>query len=740
MRARLGLAALVLPGLVAWPLSAWAADLSGVVRDADTGLPLAGARVSVVNTGAQARTDASGAYALTGLAPGTRIVKVEKPGYLPLVRRGVPLRDERSVRLTVALRRGVVAAPVQTVSGDRPSRLAQIETSHTSITADEVKKSAGARNDPILALSNTAGVHLGSITGDPAIRGGSPDDNLYFLDNFQIGSPYHFGGIVSVFNANTISKVDLYAGAMPARYGNVDSAVIDVQTRPPKTDAVHGVLDGNLLYSEGLLEGPLWPTWGFSLSGRRSYFDLVAAKFFPIFTVFPVFSDSMVRAEGGLPGGGHLDALSLRSSDALSLVLPGGVIGKGSGTLSYAQGYTSSGMVYKQPIGEGASNRVTLDYQEPYLDLTLGKLQSIYDYTYQWTVADDYVQQLGDRHQLRTGLRYDTINFVERQSAPIIPPDKDPNALSNTEVEALPHAYTDTTGNDKVYGAYLEDAWKALDPLTVSLGARYDRLQSTAEDHWGPRFGMTWRMDPETTWRIGYGQEFEFPGLYDLLPGIGNPRLTAPFARDYVLGLDRQLSDWLLGKLEVYHRDFFALVITDPLTFYNNLGSGRADGVEATFDLARWRGWTGSLAVTYSRSFRTSPQFGEVPYDYDQPWVVNLTAVAPTWNAWTASLRLRYSTGRPYTPAVGRVRNPDGSYSGVFGKTNSARFPDGLAWSARFERPAGLWGLAGTLYAEITQQHEVYGIDYGDQYQNLASPNYNYGIPAIPYLGYQLRF
>lgn len=740
-----GMAALsFLAGTLLLADPALAATLAGVVQDRASKKPIAGAVVSVAGTSRKARTDAQGRFELTGVPAGSKRASIEAPGYMPFVTPALPLSDERPTEITVSLKPGVVSIRPQVVSGARPSRLAQAETSRRSFTAEEVQKTAGARNDPILAVTNTAGVASGGFSGAPVVRGGGPGDNRYFLDNVEIGNPFHFGGLVSVFNASTISRVDLYTGALPARFGNVMSAVIDVETRPPASDALHGSFDSNLLYSEGLLEGPLSPFAALSIAGRRSYIDLLASRVFPAFTVFPRFSDYQGKLSSTLPGGGRVDLSTIGSQDALAMTLEGGEVGRGFGSLSMDSGYRSMGMVWRQPLGEALSQRLTLNYQEPYTDLAIGRFLTIQDFRYQWTLADDLAWQLNDRHQLRAGVRYDTVNFLSRRIQPDVsafqnrPPSSTPPTPE--EIDALPKLTADVAGNEKILGVYLEDAWKLTEALSVSLGARYDRLQSSAEEHLAPRLGLSWRMDPDTTWRLGYGQQFQFPDPSRLLPGVGNPDLRAAFSRDAVAGIDRQLTDWLYGRFELYHRDLVGLSISDPQQRFANLGSGRAYGAETTLELARWNGWTGALAMTTSRAFRTNPKDGEIPYDYDQPFIGNLTLSGPSWMNWSPSLRLRYASGRPYTPVVDRTRKPDGTYEAVNGAPNSARFPDGITWSLRVERPAGILGATGSFYVEATQQREVFGVDYGENFERIADPVYNYGLPIIPYLGYRLTF
>ncbi len=800
MRIRL-VAATLLVGLQA--SAAYAADLEGDVHDKTSGKPVREATITVVGTGKQGAAGQDGAFRMQALPAGAYAIRIEAPGYVPFVVKDVPLRDDRPVVLRAKLRPGIAAVAGQRITADRPSRLAQTETSRRSLTGEEVTKIAGARNDPVLAIANTAGVKSAGFSGAPAVRGGGPNDNRYLIDGIEIGNPYHFGGLVSVFNAGTISKVDLYSGALPARFGNALSAVIDIETRQPKTDRLHGQVDTNLLYSEALLEGPLGPQAGISFAGRRSYIDVVALpllsaavpNLIPAGTVLPYFTDYQGKFTLALPAGGRIDLVGIGALDSTRLVLPDGGVGRGIGELSLDSGYRSTGAVWKHPVSDTVSNRLTLNYQEPFTDIQAGRFFALQDFRFRWTIADDVAWQATDEHQIRAGLRYDTINYVARRiqpdfsklprrpgmrggpgggfgvgvtsggnvvtspaggsagsstsqatgSAPLTPSatSSAPAGLPTAEeIEALPKKTTDTFGNQKVYGAYVEDAWKPTENLTLSLGLRYDELQSTAENRVGPRGGLSWRLDPDTTVRLAYGQQWQFPGEDQLLPGTGNPGLRAAFSKDYVAGLDRQLSDRLFGRLELYYRNLFGLVTSDRTENYLNMGAGRSYGAEATFELAETWGWTSSLALTLARSFRTRPDGVEIPYEYDQPIVANLLATGPKYWEWTPSLRFRYSSGRPYTPVIDRKQDETGTWQPVNGDRNSRNYPDGITWSARLERPLRSWGLDDALYLEVTQQAEVLGVSYGPkgEYENISNPTFNYGLPPLPYLGYRIKF
>ncbi|GAI93427.1 unnamed protein product [marine sediment metagenome] len=66
------------------PIPPPVADLYGTVADAETGYPIEGVKVTI--DGVVTYTNASGAYAFGGLAPGSYTITFEKEGYETVTR------------------------------------------------------------------------------------------------------------------------------------------------------------------------------------------------------------------------------------------------------------------------------------------------------------------------------------------------------------------------------------------------------------------------------------------------------------------------------------------------------------------------------------------------------------------------------------------------------------------------------------------------------------------------------
>ncbi len=140
--------------------------------------------------------------------------------------------------------------------------------------------------------------------------------------------------------------------------------------------------------------------------------------------------------------------------------------------------------------------------------------------------------------------------------------------------------------------------------LIISLGARYDWMKTydganwddgggqpydnefddQREDSFSPKLGITYHADQKTTFRASGGKGFRAPSLFEMykvhVRGGGtyyrqaNPELEAEEVWSYDLGVERFLTDNLLGKITFYQaaaKDY----IGDRLTGTEPISGGR---------------------------------------------------------------------------------------------------------------------------------------------------------------------
>jgi len=108
------------------------------------------------------------------------------------------------------------------------------------------------------------------------VRGGSPDQNLFILDDMPLYYVNHIGGFVSVFDANAINSMTLYKGGFPAKYGGRISSVVDFRMKEGNNKKINTEIGLGLLASKLYINGPIKKdTSSFFISARRSNLDLL---------------------------------------------------------------------------------------------------------------------------------------------------------------------------------------------------------------------------------------------------------------------------------------------------------------------------------------------------------------------------------------------------------------------------------------------------------------------------------
>src|SRR5690606_20792136 len=107
-----------------------------------------------------------------------------------------------------------------------------------------------------------------------SVRGGGYNENLFFIDGFEIYRPLRTEqgeqeGL-GLANGDLLERMTLYAGGFPARYGGKLSSALDIAyTRPagPLGGSVYGsTLDAGAAVGGGLMDDRV----GFAVGARRS--------------------------------------------------------------------------------------------------------------------------------------------------------------------------------------------------------------------------------------------------------------------------------------------------------------------------------------------------------------------------------------------------------------------------------------------------------------------------------------
>jgi outer membrane receptor protein involved in Fe transport len=192
---------------------------------------------------------------------------------------------------------------------------------------------------------------------------------------------------------------------------------------------------------------------------------------------------------------------------------------------------------------------------------------------------------------------------------------------SGEQNSTKPTTILDSSGKTGgIYGAYLQDEWKLARGLTLNYGARFDLVDEfTHENQLSPRVNLVWQATPSTTFHAGYAHYFT-PPPFELVSGntftqfagtsapgacpVGAPS-TAPECRDstvraehdnyFDFGLDHVFLPGLHAAVDGYFKSarqlidegqFGAPIILSAF----NYAHGQVAGVEfsSSYDYGPW--------------------------------------------------------------------------------------------------------------------------------------------------------
>jgi hypothetical protein len=195
------------------------------------------------------------------------------------------------------------------------------------LTAEEIKSNPGGNFDVskvVQTLPGVGGSAGGAQRNDITIRGGAPNENVYYLDGIEIPVLNHFqtqgssGGAQGILNVSFIEDLKLTSSAFDARYDNALASTFVINQRQGNKEKVAGNIRTGLTETALTLEGPIGKNkkTDFLASSRLSYLDL-------LFTLIdlpirPNFSDYQLKVSHKLDDKSSLTFIGLGAIDRFS--------------------------------------------------------------------------------------------------------------------------------------------------------------------------------------------------------------------------------------------------------------------------------------------------------------------------------------------------------------------------------------------------------------------------------------
>ncbi|MFU8802358.1 MAG: TonB family protein [Bradymonadaceae bacterium] len=751
---------------VSYSVSAAPDNLRGAVRESGTRTPLAGIEVRLVDIETEELlrtdfTDGEGAFAFRGLAPGTYLLQLTGDSYL-------------STAFDVEIVAGELTTGtyyIQAESYDEytirtTARRPQSEISRQTIGLDEVRRMPGTGGDVVRVVQNMPGVARAQfISGLIVVRGSAPQDTKTFLEGDSIPIVYHFFGGPAIVNTEMIEAIDFYPGNFSVAYGRATGGIIDLRTRSPRSDRLHGTLEVDLLDSSAIIEGPITENLSIALSARRSYYDVFLPTILertnsPI-TVLPRYYDY----QGWITYRGLRDHIVegfiYGSDDSLDVILPAGEpAGDANVQITDANLRNSfhRGQIRWEWRPENLPIENLLMASYGVNSVSFEAAENLFfdaDY-YQSQIREELRIEFHESFRLRTGADFLLGNTNYKYSFPSFDQNQE---TTGGQGEGRPNFDADGLTGDRsapeLNPAFFTEAEIIpFAPLTLIPGIRVDFFGAVNETSVSPRFSTRYRLPRAITLKGGVGlfTQPPQPGLTE--EDFGNPNLTFEKSIHYAIGADWRPTNFLEIDSTLFYRDMYDLVTQTNDTsidadtgqvnreIFNNKGLGRAYGLEFLlrhYPQNRFFGW---LGYTLSRSERLNQDTGAFDlYQYDQTHILTLVAGYNLPRNWDISARFRLVTGNPFTPVIGGNLDVDNDgYVRVFGPRNSERSAPFHQLDLRIDRRfifetwmLGIYLDVSNVYWAKNEEGMRYNYDFTDQ-EPVS------GLPFLPTLGISAKF
>jgi outer membrane receptor protein involved in Fe transport len=779
-------AALAAPGVVAAQDTTGVGAITGTIsRQGGGAAP--DVAVCVVETSQCAVSAADGTFRIADVRAGAYRLEITPAGAAPIQSDPVTVRAglEGRVEVTLPSLEGLTQTVTVTAPAFVPAE--EIKNSAYLIQQSEILTNAAALQDVSRYVQTLPGVVPGTndFRNDIIVRGGSPLENLFIVDNIEIPNINTFanfasaGGTVSILDANLIQDVTFLTGGYPAPYINRASSVLQITQREGSREDLGGRATFGFAGAGGVLEGPIGreKKGAWIVSARRSILD--------------IFSDDV--GFGGVPTLYTVNAKAtydLGPRDRVWLINVTGFdnirLGRSDDTediadeintfdIRYEGQRSATGVNWQRLLGERSVGLLGLTFSaarvdQQVKDLAFGGVVAPPDVPAEEVIATSPVVFRENSGENETTLKYDLTTEFGRGfklqvggSFKVFRIDYDtasPYGNDSPYVQepgfapfSLTRQFTSTQA-----GAYVQATQDLTRKLNVTYGARVDYYDYLSSTQVSPRVGASYAFNEAWSWRGSYGRYYQQP-FFLFLAAFDQNRFLVPFEADhFVTGVSYTGPGRMRATAEVYRKQYrnYPVAADIPQLSLANIGDtfatrdilfpllsegrGEVSGVELLAERKPGGRWYGQASVAFSRARHAGLDQVLRPGSFDYPVVLNLSGSWLFADKWQASARAVYLSGRPYTPfdLVTSTRQNRGVFD--LTQVNGLRADDYFRLDVRVDRTFTIGGQKVTFFAgaqNVTNRENFATLGW-NRTNNRPEVNVQNGI--FPLIGFDWPF
>ncbi|XJR85398.1 carboxypeptidase-like regulatory domain-containing protein [Elizabethkingia anophelis] len=233
----------------------------------DTHERLMGVSISVDGTSFATLTDSTGTFRLN-LPVGVYSVNASSMGYQKFTQYNIEVSSGNDRIMHFELQPETAQLEGVTITVNRSASAIATDMitpiSVQTLTSKEIKSNPGGNFDVSKVVQTLPGVGLSNGVGernDIIIRGGAPNENVYYLDGIEIPVLNHFqtqgssGGAQGILNVSFIESLKLTTSAFDSRYNNALSSTFVINQRNGNPDRLSGNIRASMTETALTLEG-----------------------------------------------------------------------------------------------------------------------------------------------------------------------------------------------------------------------------------------------------------------------------------------------------------------------------------------------------------------------------------------------------------------------------------------------------------------------------------------------------
>jgi hypothetical protein len=671
-------------------------DVGGLVvaaRAADTGRPLAGVEISIIDRDGNSRreiTGDDGSVDFGQLVPGLYDVTAAAEGRVTVEEPSV--RVSRRKTTPLALELIAVDGPLEEIVVVARGRVADPfgPASNSFLNREELRSAVGAGSDVMRALDGLPGLISTGDFANFSVRGRGPRDNLIFVDELPFGRVVHFdqtlgeeediggGGRFSIFAPNSIAGADFSPGGWSAAYGGRSGSLLKLEVaggNPTPSASLRVDIAGVELGYEGP-SGIHDDTTAF-FSARSFDFGRVFEFIDEEDIGQPKLTDIVLKTVTELDDRNTIEFLGIYAPEDYTRDIDNVLASPDFEDVSLIeaeQDLALLGVSWRRLVGEAGEWTNRLYFREN--DKTSSEGEAFPDLVPEGTPAADIpvranlltvgeaeteIGWRSDYHtqnrfgELQAGvrvwqtdvdyfvfLREDWDRFVYRSSDPR-PPGQQYITLQPDDLNS------EFAERETSYAAYGEQVFE-FDDWDIRGGLRYERDGFADESLLSPRLAANWRPAPGRRVSATAGVFYQSPRFLvrSASPdnfGIENERIT-----HFSVGLEQQFGqNWSL-LIEPYYQQLDNLIVTEGRTSgrVSNAGDGTNLGVDVVLSRRFSNGWFANFVYAYNDAqIDANDGLGEYDADFNRP---HFFSAGGSWEIsprWKVGARWKWGRGRP---------------------------------------------------------------------------------------------